>query len=57
MERYFNTAGPNRPKEQYTIDPLSRLDLDDVLMLIRPSARRSTLYSMPPARRAKPHAC
>ena len=35
MERYFNTAGPNRPKEQYTIDPLSRFDLDDVLMLIR----------------------
>ena len=35
MERFFNTAGPNRPKEQYTIDPLSRLDLEDVLMLIR----------------------
>jgi hypothetical protein len=35
MERFFNTAGPNRPKEQYTIDPLTRLDLDDVLMLIR----------------------
>ena len=35
MERYFNTAGPNRPEEQYTIDPLSRFDLDDMLMLIR----------------------
>ena len=35
MERYFNTAGPNRAAEQYTIDPLSRLDLDEVLMLIR----------------------
>ena len=35
MERFFNTAGPNRPMEQYTIDPLSRFDLDDVLMLIR----------------------
>lgn len=35
MERFFNTAGPNRPKEQYTIDPLTRFDLDDVLMLIR----------------------
>ena len=35
MERFFNTAGPNRPEEQYTIDPLSRFDLDDVLMLIR----------------------
>ena len=35
MERFFNTAGPNRPIEQYTIDPLTRFDLDDVLMLIR----------------------
>lgn len=26
MERFFNTAGPNRPEEQYTIDPLSRFD-------------------------------
>ena len=34
MERFFNTAGPNRPDEQYTIDPLMRFDLDDVLMLI-----------------------
>ena len=35
MERFFNTAGPNRPDEQYTIDPLSRLDMDEVMMLIR----------------------
>ena len=35
MERFFNTAGPNRPQEQYTIDPLSRFDLEDMLMLIR----------------------
>ena len=35
MERFFNTAGPNRPKEQYTIDPLSRFNLDDILLLIR----------------------
>ena len=34
MERFFNTAGPNRPDEQYTIDPLSRIDLEDVLMMI-----------------------
>ena len=31
MERFFNTAGPNRPDEQYTIDPLTRFDLDEVL--------------------------
>ena len=35
MERFFNTAGPNRPDEQYTVDPLTRIDLDEILMLIR----------------------
>ena len=35
MERFFNTAGPQKPEINYTIDPLSRFDLDDVLMLIR----------------------
>ena len=35
MERYFNTAGPNIPEDNYTLDPLSRFDLDDVLTLIR----------------------
>ncbi len=35
MERFFNTAGPQKPDLHYTIDPLSRFDLDDVLMLIR----------------------
>ncbi len=35
MERFFNTAGPQIPAMCYTIDPLSRFDLDDILMLIR----------------------
>ncbi|MBO4849962.1 MAG: ATP-binding protein [Prevotella sp.] len=35
MERFFNNAGPNNPEDCYTIDPLSRLDLDDILMLIQ----------------------
>ena len=35
MERFFNTAGPQQPDIHYTIDPLTRFDLDDVLMLIR----------------------
>ncbi len=35
MERYFNTAGPNIPEDSYTIDPLSRFDLEDILTLIR----------------------
>ncbi len=34
-ERTFNTAGPQIPADNYTIDPLSRFDLDDILMLIR----------------------
>ena len=35
MERFFNTAGPQKPDINYTIEPLSRFDLDDVLTLIR----------------------
>lgn len=35
MERFFNTAGPNNPEDSYTLDPLKRIDLDEVLMLIR----------------------
>ena len=34
MERYFNTAGPNRAEVEYTLDPLSRFDLDDILAYI-----------------------
>ena len=34
MERFFNTAGPQTP-DSYTIPPLSRFDLDDILTLIR----------------------
>ena len=34
MERYFNTAGPNRPEIEYTLDPLQRFDLDDILSYI-----------------------
>ena len=33
--RFFNTAGPVRPQKNYCIPPLDRLDLDDVLALIR----------------------
>ena len=35
MERFFNTAGPQQADIHYTVDPLSRIDLDDVLILIR----------------------
>ena len=33
--RFFNTAGPVRPDDHYTIDPLTRIDVEDVLALIR----------------------
>ena len=35
MERFFNTAGPQIPKDNYSIDPLSRFDLDEITMLVR----------------------
>ena len=35
MERTFNTAGPQKPLKNYTIDPLSRFDLEEILMLIQ----------------------
>ena len=34
MERFFNTAGPNNPELEYTLDPLGRFDLDELLVLI-----------------------
>ncbi len=33
--RFFNTAGPIKPALHYHIPPLSRLDVDDLLLLIR----------------------
>ena len=33
--RFFNTTGPVRPREHYSIPPLERLDLNSVLTLIR----------------------
>ena len=35
MERFFNTAGPQKLDLNYSIDPLSRFDLDEILMLVR----------------------
>ncbi len=35
MERFFNTAGPQILADNYSIDPLSRFDLDEMLALIR----------------------
>ena len=33
--RFFNTAGPVRPEDHYRVPPLARLDLEEVLRLIR----------------------
>ena len=33
--RFFNTAGPVRPDDHYTIPPLDRMDVDELLALIR----------------------
>ncbi len=34
MERFFNTEGPVRPAMHYSIPPLDRVDLDEILTLI-----------------------
>ena len=34
MEKFFNTAGP-QTADSYTIEPLSRFDLEDILLMIR----------------------
>ena len=33
--RFFNTAGPVKPEKHYCIPPLERLDIDEVLALVR----------------------
>lgn len=35
MEKFFNTAGPNQSDIHYEVDPLSRFNLDDMMLLIR----------------------
>ena len=32
--RFFNTEGPNRPDRHYSLPPLERWDLEEILMLI-----------------------
>jgi len=34
MERFFNTAAPQKPELNYTLDPLSRFDLDEINLLV-----------------------
>jgi AAA-like domain len=44
-ERFFNNAGPNQPDIHYTLDPLSRWDLDGIMALI--DARRYFILHAP----------
>ncbi len=32
--KFFNTAGPVKEKNHYRLDPLSRFDLDELMLLI-----------------------
>jgi hypothetical protein len=34
LERFFNTAGPMNPVKHYCIDPLTRIDWEDMQRLI-----------------------
>ncbi len=31
---FFNTAGPNEPESNYCVDPLSRLDMEELVLLV-----------------------
>ncbi len=57
MPRFFNTAGPTKPDQHYSIDPLHRVDWEDVRNLIdqeryfvlhapRQTGKTSTLLAM-----------
>lgn len=57
MKRHFNTTGPVIPEQHYCIDPMTRLDWEDVQHLIgtgkffvlhapRQTGKTSTLLSM-----------
>ena len=45
MDRHFNTTGPVHPEEHYAIDPLSRLDWEDIRYLI--AAKKSFVLHAP----------
>ena len=52
--RFFNTAGPVRPDDHYTIRPLDRMNVEELLALIR--AKRYFVLHAPdsPPRMANP---
>ena len=52
--RFFNTEGPGRHDEHYQVSPLERLDLDEVLELIR-RTKHFVLHA--PGQTGKPPPC
>jgi len=52
--RFFNTAGPCKIDDHYTIPPLERFDLDDVLMLIE---QKKYFVLHAPRQTGKQHLC
>jgi hypothetical protein len=57
MQKHFNTAGPVHPEEHYCIDPMARLDQDELYALIeakkffvlhapRQTGKTSTLFAL-----------
>jgi len=53
--RFFNTAGPIKPARHYSIPPLERLDLNEVLALIRDE--KYFVLHAPRQTRARPTHC
>ena len=51
LVRTFNTAGPVRGNRHYQIAPLSRIDLEEVLGLIRDE--KAAQYTRRPGRRSR----
>lgn len=52
--KFFNTAGPNQADIHYTLDPLSRWDLEEILHLIH---TRKYFVLHAPGRPVKPAVC
>lgn len=52
--RFFNTAGPVEAARHYCLLPLSRIDLDEVLLLIE-QAKYFVLHA--PGKPARPRCC
>jgi len=48
--RFFNTAGPVNSEDHYCLNPFERIDLGEILFLIK---QKNILFFMPPDRLEK----